>query len=103
MKTLKIKNINKEGRVEEKEIFEIKKVENSKHRILGQSTGININHCAQLGMKHCNNFWHRVRFFQIIKNEEKEKLLLEQQRKFDPNLKEYITIAFYEQLSDQTT
>ena len=103
MKTLKIKNINKEGRVEEKEIYEIEKVENSKHRLLGQSIGIDINHCALLGMKHCDNFWHRVRFFQIIQNEKQEKLLLEQQRKFDPDLEKYITIKFFEQLSDQTT
>ena len=103
MKNIKIKNINKEGRVEEKEIYEIEKVENSKHRLLGQSIGINMDHCVLLGMKHCDNFWHRVHFFQKIQNEEKEKLLLEQQRKFDPNLKEYITIAFYEELLDQTT
>lgn len=91
------------GKTEQKDIYQIDKIDNSKHRLLGQSIGININHCALLGMKHCNNFWHRVRFFQKIPNEEKEKLLLEQQRKFDPNLKQYITIAFYEQLSDQTT
>ena len=103
MKNIKIKHINSEGRVEEKEIYEIEEVDNSKHRILGQSIGININHCALLGMKHCDNFWHRVRFFQKIPNEEKEKQLLEIVRKTNPDVKEYITIKFYEQLSNNTT
>jgi len=91
------------GKKEEKEIFELEEINPSKYRLLGQSMGISINHCVLLGMKHCNNFWHRVNFFQIIQNEEQEKLLLEQQRKFDPNLDKYITVKFFEQLSDQTT
>lgn len=103
MKTEKIKHINSEGRVEEKEIYEIEKVENSKHRLLGQSIGINMDHCVLLGMKHCDNFWHRVHFFQKIQNEEKEKQLLEIVRKAKPDVKEYITIKFYEQLSNNTT
>lgn len=103
MKTVKIKHINSEGRVEEKEIYEIEKVDNSKHRILGQSMGINMNHCVLLGMKNTRNFWHRVQFFQKIQNEEKEKQLLEIGRKIKPDVKEYITIKFYEQLSNNTT
>ena len=58
------------GKKEQKQIYEIEKIDNSKHRLLGQSVGININHCVLLGTKNCNNFWHRVRFFQKIQNEE---------------------------------
>ena len=102
MKKVTISRINL-GKKEQKQIYQIEKTDNFKHRLLGQSIGININHCALLGIKHSNNFWHRVYGYQIIQNEKQEKLLLEQQRKIDPNVKKYITIAFYEQLSDQTT
>jgi len=91
------------GKTEQKQIYQIEKIDTTKLRLLGGSVGTNINHCVLLGIKNCRDFWHRVYGYQIIQNEEQEKLLLEQQRKFDPNLEKYITVKFYERLSDQTT
>ncbi len=96
-----INRITDEGSKEEKEIYELTNIDNFKYRLMGQSTGINMDHCVILGSNQTNNFWHRVYGYRIIQNEEREKVLLEAMRKIDPDVKSYITICFYERFAEQ--
>jgi len=89
------------GKKEEKEIFELEEIDLSKYRLLGQSIGISIGHCVQMGLKNKENFWDRVYGYKIIKNEKMDKIFLEAMSKVKSEVKEYITVKFYERLADQ--
>jgi hypothetical protein len=89
------------GKTEEKEIYELEVIDSFKYRLLGQAVGISIGHCVQMGLKNKENFWNRVYGYKIIKNEELESKLLDAMRTVKSDVKEYITVSFYERLSDQ--
>ena len=100
MKAVTIQRTAENG-AEEKEIYLLEDIDSSKYRLLGKATGVNMSHCVLLGMKHNKNFWHGVYGFQIIKNEELEKVLGEAMKEFNPNVEPYITVCFYERLAEQ--
>jgi len=89
------------GKIEEKEIYELEKIDTFKYGCLGQGMGISVAHCVQMGIKNVENFWHRVYGYQIIKNETQEKEFLEAMKTVKPEVKGYITIKFYERLANQ--
>jgi len=101
MNKITISHINL-GKTEQKEIYELKKTSLLDYSTLGQGIGINIDHCIQLGLKNVKDFWHRVYGYQIIKDNEIEKKFLEAMKKVNPEVKEYITIKFYERLAPQS-
>lgn len=99
MNSVTINHITKEGIAESKEIYELLEIDNSKYRLMGQSLGINMNHCVMLGAKHALDFWHRVYAYKIVQNKEQEQIILEAMRKIKPEVKSYITVCFYERFS----
>lgn len=101
MNTININRIIDDGRKEEKEIFELAEEDKYKYSLLGQSTGINMDHCVVLGSNHKDDFWHRVYGYIIIQNEEMEKMMLEVMKKIKPETESYITVAFYERFADR--
>lgn len=96
-----INRIIDDGSIERKEIFELEENDVHQYRLLGQSTGINMDHCVILGTNHKDDFWHRVYGYRIIQNEEREKQLLEAMRKIKPEVESYMTVCFYERYAAQ--
>lgn len=101
MNTININRIIDDGSKEEKEIYELTEEDTHKYRLLGQSTGINMDHCVILGSNHKDDFWHRVYGYKIVQNEEMEKMMLEAMKKIKPETESYITVAFYERYADR--
>ena len=96
-----IHRIAKDGGREEKEIYELAEEDKNKCCLLGQATGINMDHCVILGSKYKDDFWHRVYGYRIVENEKMEKMMLEAEKKMRPEVTSYITVAFYERLADR--
>lgn len=101
MNTININRIIDNGSREEKEIHELTDEDKYKYRLLGQSTGINIDHCVILGINRKDDFWHRVYGYRIIENEKIEKMMLETMKKLKPEIESYMTVCFYERLADR--
>lgn len=96
-------NINRtidDGNKEEKEIYELIEENKHKYRLLGQSTGINMDHCVILGSKYTKEFWNRVYGYRIIQNEKMEKMMFEMIKKIKPEVKSYMTVCFYERRAE---
>ncbi len=103
MNSVQISRFTEDGIKEVKEIYELSEDNTVKYRILGQPTGINMEHCVILGLKHKERFWNRVYGYRIIKNEAIEKMLVEAMRKIKPEIESYITVCFYERRTDQNS
>lgn len=96
-----ISRILENGNREDKVIYELDKKDSFKYGSLGQSIGVNMNHCVALGMSHKDNFWHRVYGYMIASdNTKQENMLLTAMRKIKPEVESYITVRFYERLAD---
>lgn len=89
-----------EGAVEKKEIYELAEIDNDKYRLMGQSAGINMAHCVQLGSRHADDFWHRVCGYKIVQNDKTANMVFEAMKKIKPETQPYVAVAFYERLSD---
>lgn len=101
MNTINISRIIDNGSKEEKEIYELAEEDKYKYRLLGQSIGINMVHCVQLGADHKDDFWHRVYGYSIIRDGKEAKMMTEAMRKVKPKTESYITVAFYERFADR--
>ena len=100
MNTINISRIIDGGK-EEKEIYELAEEDKHKYRLLGQSIGINMVHCVQLGADHKDDFWHRVYGYSIIRDGKEAKMMTEAMREIKPETEPYITVAFYERFADR--
>lgn len=97
---IKIKRIVDGGSREEKEIYELSEEDSSTYCLLGKATGIDMDHCVMLGLKHKDDFLHRVYGYRVIRSGELEKIMFETMKKSKPETEPYITVAFYECLSE---
>jgi len=95
-----IKQTNAQGE-QTKEIYEISEDEINNYLTLGKAVGQSFEHCFYLGAKHKENFWHRVYGYQFIKDEKIEKLLEEEIKKATGQIQHYISVCFYEKLTEE--
>lgn len=101
MKSVIINRITGNGNTETKEIYELPEIDNFKYRLMGQSMGINMDHCVTLGTSHAVDFWHRVYGYKIVQNDEKTIMMQETMRKTKPEIEKYISVCFYERFAEQ--
>lgn len=86
---------------EDKKIYELAEEDNFEYRLIGKSTGISMNHCVALGIDNADDFWHRVYGYMIVhNNKEREKELLEENRRTNPEVESCITVRFYERFAN---
>lgn len=78
----------------EKRIFEISEQEISNYRFLCPVTGIGIEHCFWVGLRHHPNFWERVHCYHLTKTKEK---MAEIFNKETGQTYEYFDVNFYEE------
>lgn len=96
-----ISHVLENGDREEKVIYELDKADSFKYILLGQSTGVSLNHCVALGMNHKDNFWHRVYGYMIVlDNTKQENMFLTAMRRIKPEVESYMTVRFYERLAN---
>lgn len=93
--------MTEDGSWKEKEIYELEKEEGSKYSLIGQATGINMDHCVMLGSKHKDNFWHRVYGYRIIQDDEMARMMFDAMKNIKPDTEPYITVCFYERFADR--
>ena len=101
MSSVIINRIMDDGSKEVKEIYEIAEGDKNEYRLIGQATGIHMDHCVILGSKHEDDFWHRVYGYKHVENKKMEKIMLEAEKKIRPETESYITVAFYERFADR--
>lgn len=101
MNSVTINRIADNGIREEKEIYELPEEDSFKYRLMGQSIGINMDHCVILGTNHAIDFWHRVYGYKIVQNDEKTKMMEDAMRKIKPEIEHYISVCFYERFAEQ--
>ncbi|MBI2644870.1 hypothetical protein HYW94_01685 [Candidatus Uhrbacteria bacterium] len=101
MNTIKINHVTDGGNKEEKEIYELEEKDRYKYHSLGLAIGVSIDYCVTLGLKHKDDFWHRVYGYSVIQNERMEKMMSEAIKKVKLETESYVTVAFYERFSDK--
>jgi len=75
--------------------MQLKKIslkESKKYKLLGEALGINLDHCIEEGMLHCENFEKRAKYYVIISHFKREKPLDVR----NMNLNETMIVEFYE-------